>query len=277
MINKKKSAGLAGYIRNGSMTEKGIDVICETLNEFKHVLSSIELEDVFVFATAPLRNINNTEMVLNAVRLRCNMEIQVLSGSQEAEYDYYGAFSNIRAEDGLVVDIGGGSTELVYFSGGVMQTAISIDIGSLNMYSRFVKRIIPTDEEIAKIKSETEKRLDEADLDEFSCRSIYAVGGTARAAIKMYNEIYEMPKENSAFRCKELKKMQKCFSGDEQGIISILLLIAPERIHTFIPGITILRTVAKYFNCDEINVCSYGVRDGYILKMLEKRGELNEG
>ena len=54
-------AGLAGYVKKGILTDKGIEKACSCLGEFKHILDSLSITDCSVFATASLRNISNTE------------------------------------------------------------------------------------------------------------------------------------------------------------------------------------------------------------------------
>ena len=68
MFNKKFSAGLAGYINDKNrITKEGIEKAVHTLCELKMLLESVQIEELFVFATASLRNIDNTQEALDAI------------------------------------------------------------------------------------------------------------------------------------------------------------------------------------------------------------------
>ena len=87
------------------------------------------------------------------------------------------------------------------------------------------------------------------------------VGGTARAACKLINDYYDIPLSNRSVMPDQLKELVKSLYRDEDGSDRILR-VAPERIHTIIPRMAILRTIAKYYRCEEIIVSEYGVREG---------------
>lgn len=80
-------------------------------------------------------------------------------------------------EQGMVLDIGGGSTEWVCFSQGRIRHAASIPLGSLNLYNRCVETLLPSPKEQAKIRKQVKKALDGAPLPDFPCPVICGVGG----------------------------------------------------------------------------------------------------
>ena len=101
--------------------------------------------------------------------------------------DFIGATHFTRAAEGIVVDIGGGSTELVFFSDNQAQEAISIPYGSLNMFTKHVTKLFPKKKEVHEIQSLVKKELN--DLKPWSGNNaILGVGGTSRAVCKLsYN------------------------------------------------------------------------------------------
>ena len=113
LMNRKVMAGLAGYIQDGVMSDSGILVACRTLAGFRSLLDNFEIQDMYVFGTAPLRNIVNTEDALNAIEEITGFRVEVLSGADEAALSFRGAALGGRMPAGLLADIGGGSTELV--------------------------------------------------------------------------------------------------------------------------------------------------------------------
>ena len=115
LLNKKVMAGLAGYIKDGALSDSGILVACRTLAGFRALLDNFGLHDLYVFGTASLRNIVNTEDAVQTIREVTGLTVEVLSGADEAALSFQGAAAGGGASSGLLTDIGGGSTELVAY------------------------------------------------------------------------------------------------------------------------------------------------------------------
>lgn len=95
VLNKKYATGLVGYINSkGRMSKEGIRKAVEILSELRAVTQQIRLREIFPFATASLRNITNTEEVLQAIQEASGFSVRVLSGQEEATFDYYGAIQS---------------------------------------------------------------------------------------------------------------------------------------------------------------------------------------
>ena len=89
LMNKKEMAGLAGYIQNGLLSDSGILVACRVLAGFKELLHNFEIADLRVFGTASLRNITNTEEALETIRAVTGIDVEVLSGADEAAFSFW--------------------------------------------------------------------------------------------------------------------------------------------------------------------------------------------
>ncbi|HJJ74224.1 MAG TPA: hypothetical protein O0W86_00330 [Methanocorpusculum sp.] len=268
MLNKKITAGLAGYVKKGRMTEKGIKKLIEVLTEFSEILPYIQIKEIFCLATASLRNIENTDEVCTAVKIQCGFDIIVLSGEEEALYDYYGAMQSVNEPAGVVIDIGGGSTEFVFYMENSISKILSIPIGSLTAYSAYVKDIIPTAKERKEIESAMESAMSE--IFEKSPDVICGVGGSIRAAVKVYNEIFPtLPKGRV-----QISSLASLLKVRKDILAKAILKTAPERIHTFVPGLVLLCTIARKWNIKELTVSTSGVKEGFLTEKLNERGVL---
>lgn len=276
VLNKKYSAGLAGYVdKNDAMSSEGISLCVDILSEIEILTRAIPFDAVYPFATASLRNIENSEEVLEKIKAETGLDVTVLSGAQEAFFDYFGTTLSIKEQEGILVDIGGGSTEVVSFCQGRPVRTESLPIGSLNMFNRYVEGLIPEREEVKAIQKEVRKALDELGFDhEIKTKTLTGVGGTARAALKLYNGIYRLDKNNKVFSADFLKNILR-LKWDEQKLMKQILKTAPERIHTLIPGIAVLSAAAEYFGAEKIEISSSGVREGYLYYQLEKGGGID--
>lgn len=269
MLNKKVTAGLAGYKKKGRLSEKGVERLVSVLQEFSLALGYMQTKEVFCFATAPLRGIENAEAVCSAVKERCGFEIRILSGEEEALYDYFGAMQSVDEPEGLVLDIGGGSTEFVFYKGQEITAGVSLPIGSLTAYENYVAEILPAASEEKAISKAVDAEL--SAVPEISADVICGVGGTIRAAVKIYNELAEKPLP--AGRA-EVEKLASLLQTDRKTLARTILKVAPERIHTFIPGLILLCRIAEKRQIKEIVVSSSGVREGYLLSRLQEKGVL---
>ena len=149
MLSKKITAGLAGYVnKKGDLTKKGINKATRSLNEFQMILDHIvDIDETYTFATASLRNINNSEEATTIIEKNTNLEIDIISGEEEATLDYVGASMILTLNDGLLIDIGGGSTELVLYKKGEIAKAVSLPFGSLSLSNQYVAEFLPTEKE----------------------------------------------------------------------------------------------------------------------------------
>lgn len=272
MLNSKEAAGLAGYIdKNNRLSTKGIQKAIKVLKRFSQILESVDVKRTFIFATASLRNVDNTKEVLAAIEAECGATVRVLTGDEEAVFDYFGAMRSLSASDGLMVDVGGGSTELVLFSQGEVVATRSLPMGSLNLYTAFVHDIIPTKKELDQIREHAADLLSQVEFPavEQSTAVLCGVGGTARASCQLSDELFDENAGYGGYPCRRIKKMLKMVKNDRQRMVSAMIKAAPDRLHTLLPGLAVFQAVAERYHCSHFTASPYGVREGYLLYMLE--------
>ena len=265
LMNRKTMAGLAGYVRHGALTPEGIEVACQTLQGYRSLMDNLELPDLRVFATASLRNISNTEEAVGAVMAATGLRVDVLSGREEAELSFRGAIQNAGLYNGLLVDLGGGSTELVSYRSRAIQTACSLSVGSLSLFSRHVEKLWPDKGERRAIRRAVEEQLDQFAPQRAPARHICGVGGTVRAACKVANVLFGRPAEDRSLDRVELKEMLRRLKKPEKAELRLLLKTVPDRIHTIIPGLLALDTIVRAYGAQTITASACGVREGYLL------------
>ena len=283
LLNKKEMAELASFIQDGMMVADGINRACYILDSFNLLAKDLGVNNLHVFATASLRNISNSQAAVSEIEDRTGLAINLLSGAQEAEYDFVGAARTIDLKSGLLVDIGGGSTELVMYNNMQIQNSISLPIGSLSMYTKFVKHLFPTKKERKKIEECVREMIVRYDVDQWGdCRYVCGVGGTIRNVDRLNSYFYDLSKNNRFVIAENLNWMVKKLENREnkklvpRETLETLLKVVPERVRTIMPGMIILNTIVKYFNVQSIYVSRAGVREGYLYKqVLTKEGEQN--
>ena len=271
LLNKKEMAGLAGYIRDGVLSDGGILVACRVLSGFRALLDNFDIRELYVFGTASLRNIVNTEEALETIQEVTGLTVEVLTGAEEARLSFLGAATGGGASAGLLADIGGGSTELVAYRDGAVVSGCSLPMGSLSLFSRYVEGLFPTQEETRRIRSFAPEELEKARTPGGTCRHLVGVGGTIRAAAKLCNDIAGADPDNRLIPAAELRDLYKGLKKGDKNTLRQILRSAPDRVHTILPGLIILNTVLKAYEVETVSVSSCGVREGYLLDRVVGR------
>ena len=250
LFREKSMAGLAGYVEEGRLSPEGIARACSGLLEFRETLAALDITAVAVFATASLRNIFNTAEAVWAIQTATGFSVEVLSGTEEALLGYYGA--------GLEVQ------------------SASFRMGSLSLYRSYVKKILPGDGALKRMKEAIEETVEEKALLDFSRRThLICVGGTARAALKLCKKVYHLTPGSRTITMEQLEGLYQTLETGDQNAIDLLLRHVPERIHTMVPGLLILRHLGRLFETKELVVCKYGVREGYLCQKVLKIEQSN--
>lgn len=266
LMNKKEMAGLAGYIKNGVLSDSGILVACRVLSGFKALLDNFDIGELHVFGTASLRNIVNTEEALDTIRAVTGLQVDVLTGAEEAAYSFRGATVGGGAPGcGLLADIGGGSTELVSYRDGQITSGCSLPMGSLSLFAGYVSGLFPTGEERRAMKEQVEAELERAKTAGLRCRHLTGVGGTVRAAAKLCNDLAGADPDNRIIPAGEIRELYKDLKKGDRATLRLILQSVPERVHTILPGLAILTAVLKAYQVETVSVSSCGVREGYLL------------
>ena len=265
LLNKKEMAGLAGYIKDGALSDSGVLVACRVLSGFKALLDNFDIRDIYVFGTASLRNIANTEEALGTIREVTGLTVDVLTGAEEARLSFLGAAMGGGASSGLLADIGGGSVELVSYADGEVVSGCSLPMGSLSLYSKYVEGLFPTQEETRRIRSFAAEELEKARTPGGTCRHLVGVGGTIRAAAKLCNDLAGADPDNRVIPVEELRDLYKGLKKGDKDTLRQILRSVPDRVHTILPGLIILNTVLKAYEVETVSVSTCGVREGYLL------------
>ncbi|OUQ56056.1 hypothetical protein B5E56_13595 [Flavonifractor sp. An112] len=269
LMNKKEMAGLAGYIKNGLLSDSGILVACRVLAGFKALLRNFDIADLYVFGTASLRNIVNTEEALETIEAVTGIKVEVLSGADEAAFSFLGATVGGGAPgSGMLADVGGGSTELVAYRDGAITSGCSLPMGSLSLFTKHVSGLFPTREERKAIRSDVKEELQKAKTAGLQCSHLTGVGGTFRAAAKLCNDLSGADPDNRIIPAGEIHALYKGLKKGDQDTLRQILRSVPDRVHTILPGLAILTAILDAYEVSTVSVSACGVREGYLLRRV---------
>ncbi len=269
LFRTKVMAGLAGYVEDGMMTANGIQAAESALLGFKKTLESLSIENVSVFATASLRNIDNSQETVELLNQKTGFNIEVIDGNEEALMSYRGAMMDLHIESGAFIDIGGASTEIISFENGNILETHSRRIGALSLYKKCVTKILPNQKAIESMAKLVDSELLSLHDCTFDSRTpLVCVGGTARTVLKLAIKEFDLPDECRQVTAKQVDVLLQRFLSGDKKIIKTLLRTVPDRIHTLVPGLFILDRIMHLYQSKEIVVSKYGVREGFLCSRI---------
>lgn len=266
LINKKSTAGLASYVTEGVLDELGIQKCCDEVQSFVELSRNLDSTNISVIATASLRNLTNLDQVQSALESAVGMPAEILTGEEEARLDYVGVSHHLPQQNGVIVDIGGASTELIMFDHEGIQALTSLPIGSLNLYTEYTSDLFPTPKDRKAMKARVEQELAQIQwpLPEAPV-TLCGVGGTARAFFKICREFYGIPKPQKEVDAGYISLVNKKLKNRDFRVQQGVYRATPDRVFAIMPGMLILNQVSKKFLADRFALSQAGIREGYIL------------
>jgi exopolyphosphatase/guanosine-5'-triphosphate,3'-diphosphate pyrophosphatase len=153
--------------------------VLDVLTEFRPVMDRHHPDRTIVTATSAVRDAQNRQEFIGRVREATGWDVRVLGGNEEAEWTFAGTVSaEPRSGAALVVDIGGGSTEISIGSGPLPSYHTSLDIGAVRITERLLRSTPPGLEELANAEAEIIAQLAVIPADLFTSGTAFAVAGT---------------------------------------------------------------------------------------------------
>ena len=271
LMKRKHTVGLAGYLENGRLVRAGIEKTVKILRGFTSFINTVRIPHVHAFATAALRSAVNSRAAVGEIARRTGVQVCIISGDEEAMYDFIGATQNIAHADGIMIDIGGGSTEIVSFAGRAMQGRWSLPLGSLAMSKAHVAGLLPTREECRTIAAAVRSMLDEVPaVRDLRARHMVGMGGVLSSASRMHALLHpeETPRLLPADTLPQMIAMFGSGRPLTEADTAVLLRAAPDRLHNIVPGMIIASVLAETFAAADIRYSDSGVREGYIWKEI---------
>jgi exopolyphosphatase/guanosine-5'-triphosphate,3'-diphosphate pyrophosphatase len=185
-------------LRQG-MTAKGLstaamDRAFHTLRLFKHFADAVKADTIIATATSAVREAGNGATFLKRVEHEIGLKLRILSGEEEAYYGAIGVLNAITMDEGVVLDIGGGSAQLSRVSTGQWERGQALTLGALALTERFVRSDPINRKEVKKIQSEIHTQLDSLPWLKKSEGLLVGLGGTIRnlAQIEAYRTGYPL-------------------------------------------------------------------------------------
>lgn len=255
-------------IVNNSLSKSGLERLIAVLNKLYGVLLASGCDSIRCFATSALRGLENTSDIQKYVFETTGIDIDILSGEDEAKCDFAALRNNIAERSAIGIDLGGGSCQLLQFEHNKLLDSKSFDIGSRRMQKMFVSGNLPTAEERKKIAFYVRNEL-AGTFNLFGSRYIYAIGGTAKNALKLQRRLSNSVRGDGFLSNEKIDKLFRIIDSSPDKMYEIFTNIIKSRADTIIPGMTVLRTICDFLDVEGFYVLQCSVREGYLAKILD--------
>jgi exopolyphosphatase/guanosine-5'-triphosphate,3'-diphosphate pyrophosphatase len=238
------------------------------LADYRRELEALGAERTLAIATSAVRDAENGEAFLGEIEWSYGFATELLSGSQEAAMMIRGVTAGRPALDGvLVVDIGGGSTELVLTADGVVASATSLDVGCVRLTERFLASDPPARPELSAAGAYVRALLPALEV-----ASAIGVAGTVTtlATLDLGDDAYD-PARTHGHRIplasveEQLERLAGMTVEERIAVPGI----EPGRAPVIVAGIVVLREVMGAYGLEEIEVSERDILHGAVLAAAE--------
>ena len=238
--------------------------------------ADVPAERIHFVATSATRDVSNRETFFAGIKERLGVLPDVISGEAEARLSFIGALSRVRpeAEPVLVMDIGGGSTELITGgSNGDMQGAISLDIGSVRVTERFLKHNPVAADDLERAIRYVDGLLVDSGVDFGSIGSWIGVAGTATTLAGLYLELERYDRERvhgSRIPLPAIAELLHRLAAMTVEEIRALPSMHPGRADVITGGALVESRIAARLNVDNLIVSESDILDGIALELMDR-------
>lgn len=266
----------AGVDADGRLGQEAMDRVYATLDEYRELIDRAGAQTAVAVLTSAVRDAANGQEFAESIRERYGLESHVITGDQEAGLTFLGAMSERDPEDRtptVVIDIGGGSTEIVVGQGRKAGFHVSTQAGVVRQTERHIHNDPPTADELDETREEVRATLSDG-VPEAQRRAVeraIAVAGTATSlgAIAQDLEPYD-PEKVHGYRltrqeCEEILERLASMPLDERRQVAGL---HPDRAPTIVAGVIILLEVLKLFGLEAVEVSEHDILRGAALGLV---------
>ncbi len=273
--DEKRTTRLArGLARETRLHDDAVAESLEALGRMKAIAEGYGVERIDAIATSAVREASNREEFLTAVRERLGLAIEVISGIEEGELSFASAARHfdLRGINAAVVDLGGGSAEVIFAAKGVVEAIHSLPIGAVRLTDALVRSDPLDDEDFRRLKKRVKKCFVEGVGEhDFIPHVMIGAGGTfvalANISMRRRGKLfpstggYEMDRGEVRHILDHLRALPLRARRAVPGLHA-------DRADIIVAGLVVVERLMKRLRVNRLLINDQGVRDGLLLRLL---------
>ncbi|MDT6980155.1 exopolyphosphatase [Levilactobacillus zymae] len=252
---------------------EAIDRTLAALSDFKDVYSQLEKPDIHAVATAAVRQASNQKAFLKQVKEQVGLTLKVISGATEARYDYLGVINTLPMVNGLIVDTGGGSSELILVQNQQLKHVVSIPLGSVTLSQNYLEADVVQSASLFKAMTFVNNVFNDVWwLREATNLPIIGLGGANRtlAKINRRKKNFLNAEDVHGYKLTDedvYETLTQLLGLDLEGRKKVPGL-AKERADIIVGGLIPVTLLMRLLDSQQITFSNAGLRDGILFEYL---------
>jgi exopolyphosphatase / guanosine-5'-triphosphate,3'-diphosphate pyrophosphatase len=242
---------------SGVISKARTGMVMQTMKAYKHLMNAYGVEHLKACATSAMRDAKNAADLIRKIKLETDIAIEVISGDLEANliYENHVAENMDKDHSYLYIDVGGGSTELSFFSNGILTYKKSFNIGTIRLIKNMVKDA-EWDEMKEAVKAITKGH-----------KEVVAIGTGGNI-----NKVFSMSKrkDGKPLSLDLLKDYYKELGNVSLHERIIKYSLREDRADVIVPALQIYTNTMRWADAAEIYVPKIGLVDGLIRYLWEE-------
>lgn len=256
--------------RGRELSDQAMARTIRALRGFRAVAVGAGVEHTLAVATAAVREAPNGAYLLQRIHQETGIRVDVIDGEQEARYAFLGAVHGLPVEHGMLVDVGGGSMQIVHFRDRAMRRYWTLPLGALRLSDRFLASDPPSAAEAAKLVDHVRETFAAASIPSLARdETVIGTGGSIRnlAKIDRRRRPYPIPRIHAyVLSLPSLAEVVDLVLSRQDSARSAVAGLNADRADSITGGALCVRTFLEAVGAPHIQVSGQGMREGLILE-----------
>lgn len=264
VFNEKALAGLGRDLPStGRLSPDGVETAITALRRFRTVLNGASADELFVVATAAVREAADGQAFVARVQSETGFSVRVLTGAEEARYAALGVLAGQPDADGVAGDLGGSSLELVHLEDGAPRGGVTLPLGPFALGA-------PKPLDVDRMRRTIVGHLDQAAL-RFRSREFHAVGGAWRNLALLHMEMADYPlrvAHQYEMNRSDAVDVARFVARQSKASLERMVGLSKKRFDTLPYSALVLDALIERLGVERVVISAYGLREGLLLEAM---------
>ena len=276
LLNIKTPARLSQYLtKDLAMNNEGIEVLTKTLSSFKTVADKFEVTELHPIATAAIRQSTNRDKIIENIKKELNIKIKLIPEEEEAFYGFYAITHTTDIQDGVSVDIGGGSTEVTLFKDKKLIEAHSFPFGVVTLQRKFFDGKDHNDKSSIKdMEKFLSKQFDQLAWLKDQEVALVGIGGSARNVARIHQSEHSYPiggVHNYTMTDDNIDEVYSILKKSSRDELKDIDGLSRDRVDIILPAVSVFKVLFNKIEASQFTFSRKGLREGYAMNIISER------
>ena len=271
--SKKFELRLTDYLdRNNHITDEGFDRLSDATTEVLKHAEEFKCEEILAIATSAIREAENGEKIIEELQKIHGIELQILSGDEEAQLTFLAARRWLGWSAGrlLVLDIGGGSLEMAVGNDESASATLSLPIGAARMTREFLTGDPYTSKSIKALTQYAKELISSSVTGELAGHGADRIVATSKTFRTLARLTDHWNKDGGKYLERQalvaaIEKLRDLTNSQRSSLPGV----SPSRAKQLVAGAIVAESVMKHLDIEKVEICPWALREGIVLKWLD--------